>query len=594
METEMKKVFERANSYDPTLRADRSENPYASPYYGLWYKTLMIEGEERRVCLYTPQSAFPQLRKLILWLPEKVSAEEFLSESIWAEISERGDLYLMLLESGKNGYSTYETEEKYQIAAEQACWGSMDEEFSPMGCDGIYIAGYGKGADIAVKQGLEHPSKYSSLCVFGASCQDEKWLEQLYDAHLSSFSDAPEWTNSKCPLPVWIGGKAEENEVLLQYAKKINRVMKAAVCTEFGMLYEQEAGVFDNNLNHAPVSRVVLTECEDAENAYKNDTLTNRVYDEMIGRILRFAEDPCGALRPYVEIKEPMFRIFHEKMQHVDFDFDVDRMWIVYAPSSYDGKTPLPLVVATHGYTACYEYYARNTEWWRVAEERNFIVVFTQALPDNWSTCGTPRWRNANITKANIHNRHDKDGALECEINYFRRVVESVKENYNIDPERVYCNGHSNGGQMTYAVSERLTDLFAASAHCGMCVREFESRDEMKEKEIRIPSLNIENGFDRWTDPDDEECPLHSEIEYRLIENGMDPDKTFFTEVDNYRYVTRSYYNKQNIPMVNFMLYKNCCHACFPDMSYIIWDQFLCNFKRTEDGSVYYRGIRVE
>ena len=46
--------------------------------------------------------------------------------------------------------------------------------------------------------------------------------------------------------------------------------------------------------------------------------------------------------------------------------------------------------------------------------------------------------------------------------------------------------------------------------------------------------------------------------------------------------------------MVNFMLYKNCCHACFPDMSYIIWDQFLCNFKRTEDGSVYYRGIRVE
>ena len=128
METEMKKVFEKANKYDPTLRADRSENPYASPYYGLWYKTLMIEGEERRVCLYTPKSAFPQLRKLILWLPEKVSAEEFLSESIWAEISERGDLYLMLLESGKNGYSTYETEEKYQIAAEQACWGSMDEE----------------------------------------------------------------------------------------------------------------------------------------------------------------------------------------------------------------------------------------------------------------------------------------------------------------------------------------------------------------------------------------------------------------------------------------------------------------------------------
>lgn len=594
----MSKVFDKAKKFDKTLKADRTVNPYASPYYGLWEKELDVNGVTRRVCLYTPENSFPQLRKLILWLPEGVTAEEFLTDSCYAEISEKNDMYIMLLESGKDGYMDAETEEAYQNIAEKACWGEMEEEFSPMGCDGIYIGGYGKGADLAVYMGLTHPSKYSGLAVCGASETDAAWLDALYEAPLNSFVTDEvkrlKYFNKKCPLPVYIAGDLQVNDALLQYAKKINRTGEKYTETSYGRLYEQEAGVFDNNLNHRPVSRVIVNEMTDAADAYKNDNVTNVIYDEMFGKILRFAENPYGALRPYVEIKEPMFRFFREKMAHKDFAEDMERMWVVYAPSTYDGKTPLPLLVATHGYTACFEYYARNTEWWRVAEERNFIVVFTQALPDNWSRCGTPRWRNANVTKASIHNRHDQEGALESEIAYFRRVVESVRENYNIDPERIYCNGHSNGGMMTYAVSEYLTDIFAASAHCGMCAPQYETLEEMPERPLYMPALNLENEYDRCTDPDDPESPLFKELRYRLHENGMDPEKPVFTEVDNYLYVTREYFNKQNIPLVSYVLYKNCCHACFPDMSYLLWDNFLCNYSRKADGTVYYRGIKVE
>ena len=62
------------------------------------------------------------------------------------------------------------------------------------------------------------------------------------------------------------------------------------------------------------------------------------------------------------------------------------------------------------------------------------------------------------------------------------------------------------------------------------------------------------------------------------------------TEIDTGRYTLRSFTNAQGFPLVGSIIYKNACHAYFPDISYLVWDSFLCNYSRDEDGTSRYRG----
>ena len=105
--------MEEARKYDVTRMPEVSENPYASPYYGLWYKEIPCGDTLRRYYLYTPESYFPQMRNLSIFLPEGMGAEEFLEKSPWAGISEKESVLLILLVPGEGGYADTESEEAY-------------------------------------------------------------------------------------------------------------------------------------------------------------------------------------------------------------------------------------------------------------------------------------------------------------------------------------------------------------------------------------------------------------------------------------------------------------------------------------------------
>jgi len=585
-----------AREYDPSLRADRSENSFRNPYEGLFYRNVEWKGAKRRVLCYTPLSARIQTRKLFFWLPGGVTAEEFLNGSPWADISEGDGCRLILLEADESGkYGDPETEIGFLYESERIIFQDTAKDWAPATGDGNYVAGFGDGAELAARAAITNPAKFSGVGVFGPSGLTAKELDEIFDAPLHAFGNnefVDGYTNGCCPLPAFICGAKGENDDVAAYLREVNAT-GSPFQTPYGTVYFQTPSPREDNRNHKPVSRVISCERIDAADAWKDEALMRALWEDLFDPIYRFVEDPCGALRPYISLSEPLFLLYNERMAHSDFSEPMLRPFAVYLPSCYDDSKEWPLVVATHGFSAGWEYFAHNSEWWRVAEDRGFIVVFTQALPTE-GTAGTPRWRSSFLSARSMPGRKkDSEEAFLSEIAYFRKVVETVERDFRIDKTRVYCTGHSNGSVMTYGVSRYMKDVFAASAQAGASVWQYADLSDAPKEALKMPALNIENGFDRETDPDDRNSGFANELRFRLLENGMDPESAEYSEGFDGKFRDRVYRNDRGLPLVHAVVYPNACHAYFPEISYYIWDHFFCDFSRDAKGKTFYRGIEV-
>lgn len=117
----------------------------------------------------------------------------------------------------------------------------------------------------------------------------------------------------------------------------------------------------------------------------------------------------------------------------------------LYLPTAYDGKTPVPLLVALHGTGGDQNKYFDHKDYhngiYRTEAEKRGIVVL---CPLGTDANGLPtEWRG------------------EAEINVLA-AIEEVQRLFRIDPERIVCTGQSMGGTGTTYLCCRYPDLFAA------------------------------------------------------------------------------------------------------------------------------------
>lgn len=135
-----------------------------------------------------------------------------------------------------------------------------------------------------------------------------------------------------------------------------------------------------------------------------------------------------------------------------------DRKYILYVPDNV--KDNAPLVVSLHG--AGGHDTDRSPFRTTVADSKGCIVVYPQGVDQFFPVFGgyIPGWNST--------------GEKNEERDFFEAIIDEVKKEYNIDSDRVYCCGFSNGGMMTYANASASSDLFAAFASIsGFQLNEF-------------------------------------------------------------------------------------------------------------------------
>jgi len=125
------------------------------------------------------------------------------------------------------------------------------------------------------------------------------------------------------------------------------------------------------------------------------------------------------------------------------------REYLLYVPRSYDPTKPAPLVISMHGAAGWPTQQMELTEWNRLAESQRFLVVY----PSGTEGAGPRVWR--------VGPDFAKD------VRFISEMIDKLEAAYNIDRTRIYANGFSNGGGMTFVLSCALPDRIAAVGMVG-------------------------------------------------------------------------------------------------------------------------------
>lgn len=127
------------------------------------------------------------------------------------------------------------------------------------------------------------------------------------------------------------------------------------------------------------------------------------------------------------------------------------REYLLYIPKSYDHTKPTPLIISMHGAGGWPTQQMDLSEWNRLAESQRFLVVYPSGLDDD----GPRTWSV------------DRGSGLLKDVRFISELIDKLEASYNIDPERIYANGFSNGGGMAFVLSCTLSDRIAAVGMVG-------------------------------------------------------------------------------------------------------------------------------
>jgi polyhydroxybutyrate depolymerase len=123
-----------------------------------------------------------------------------------------------------------------------------------------------------------------------------------------------------------------------------------------------------------------------------------------------------------------------------------EREYLLYVPKSYDRGTPTSLVISMHGAGLWGAAQKETSRWNDLADKNGFIVVY----PSGVGGKGVRIWRA------------EPGPDLMKDVRFISELIDTLKASYNIDPTRIYANGLSNGGGMSFALSCTLSDRIAA------------------------------------------------------------------------------------------------------------------------------------
>jgi poly(3-hydroxybutyrate) depolymerase len=173
-----------------------------------------------------------------------------------------------------------------------------------------------------------------------------------------------------------------------------------------------------------------------------------------------------------------------EKRTYDFKDAGKEMEYALFVPSKYDKAKKGPLIVALHGLFSNPQQIMRYRGLTDLAEKYGYIVV----APMGYNTSGwygsAPPFMRMKTDPPNLYELSEKD---------VMNVLDIVRKEYKIDPDRIYLMGHSMGGGGTWHIGIKHPDLWAALAPIAPAA--FGSPDQLK-KIKDVPVILVQGDKD--------------------------------------------------------------------------------------------------
>jgi len=128
------------------------------------------------------------------------------------------------------------------------------------------------------------------------------------------------------------------------------------------------------------------------------------------------------------------------------------REYLIHIPNSYDTTKSVPIVMNFHGFSQSVSDYIIEADMRSLAESDTFILIYPQGSYLN----GYSQW---NACPIGGDNKSDVD-----DFGFVEDLIEEISSQYNVDMDRIYAVGYSNGGMLAYGLANYKSDLIAAVA----------------------------------------------------------------------------------------------------------------------------------
>lgn len=128
---------------------------------------------------------------------------------------------------------------------------------------------------------------------------------------------------------------------------------------------------------------------------------------------------------------------------------ELQREYILYVPDAYTGEESVPLLFNFHGYTSNAFEQMFYGNFRPIADVEGFLIVHPLGTEDiTGTTHFNVGWGASSVD----------------DVGFTEALLDAIASEYNIDLNRVYSTGMSNGGFMSYELACQLSDKIAAIA----------------------------------------------------------------------------------------------------------------------------------
>lgn len=187
--------------------------------------------------------------------------------------------------------------------------------------------------------------------------------------------------------------------------------------------------------------------------------------------------------------EDPLLRAKGDHERHYWFEEAGEIMpYRVYVPSTWDGKTALPMVFVLHGNTRDHDFYFDRDEGtlWKMAEKHGYLVATTMGYRPSAGYNAVAQRKSEGESRFPMSEKQQQETQLSEKDALY--ALQLIVDEYNPDLSRIYLFGHSSGATGGWHLGEKYNDKWA-----GLALSAFTTRPEDVDFDVfkKTPTMMI-------------------------------------------------------------------------------------------------------